>query len=47
VKPIVTDGLDAWERDLEQSVTDDASIPEIDRLAIIKARKGRCSLRRE
>jgi hypothetical protein len=40
VKPIVTDDLDAWERRLERSVADDVSIPETDRLAIIRARKG-------
>ena len=40
VKPVVTDDLDAWERRLERSVADDISIPETDRLAIIRARKG-------
>jgi HNH endonuclease len=40
VKPVVTDDLDAWERKLERSVADDVSIPETDRLAIIRARKG-------
>ena len=39
-KPVVTDDLDAWERKLERSVADDISIPETDRLAIIRARKG-------
>lgn len=40
VKPVVTDDLDAWERRLERSVADDVSIPETDRLAIVRARKG-------
>jgi putative restriction endonuclease len=40
VKPVVTDDLDAWERKLERSVADDVSIPETDRIAIIRARKG-------
>jgi putative restriction endonuclease len=39
-KSIVTDDLDAWERKLERSVADDISIPETDRLAIIRARRG-------
>jgi hypothetical protein len=39
-KPVVTDDLDARERRLERSVADDVSIPETDRLAIIRARKG-------
>ena len=30
----------SWEQKLEQGVVDDASIPETDRLAIIRARKG-------
>jgi putative restriction endonuclease len=40
VKPIVTDDIDAWERRLERSVADNVSIPETDRLAIIRARRG-------
>lgn len=40
VKPVVTDDLDAWERKLERGVADDVSIPETDRLAIIRARRG-------
>jgi putative restriction endonuclease len=39
-KPVVTDDLDAWERKLERSVADDILIPETDRLAIIRARRG-------
>src|SRR6185437_5341986 len=34
------DDLDSWERKLEQGVADNAAIPETDRLAIIRARKG-------
>jgi len=40
VMPISTDDLDSWERKLEQGVADDVAIPETDRLAIIRARKG-------
>jgi putative restriction endonuclease len=34
------DDLDSWERKMEQAVVDDPLIPETDRLAIIRARKG-------
>ena len=40
VIPISTDDLDAWERRIEQGVAGDQSIPETDRMAIIRARKG-------
>ena len=40
VIPTSTDDLDAWERKIEQGVAADQSIPETDRLAIIRARKG-------
>jgi putative restriction endonuclease len=40
VKPVSTDDLDSWERKIEQRVVNDRSIPETDRLAIIRARKG-------
>lgn len=40
VIPASTDDLDAWERRIEQGVARDQSIPETDRLAIIRARKG-------
>jgi putative restriction endonuclease len=40
VMPVSADDLDLWERKLEQGVADDAAIPETDRLAIIRARKG-------
>jgi hypothetical protein len=40
VKPIVTDDLDAWERKIERIVADDVTLPETDRLAIIRARRG-------
>jgi HNH endonuclease len=40
VKPIAADDLDSWERKLEQGVVNDPSVPETDRLAIIRARKG-------
>jgi putative restriction endonuclease len=40
VRPVSMDDLDSWERKIEQVVLDDSSIPETDRLAIIRARKG-------
>src|SRR5882757_3737713 len=40
VGPISTDDLDSWERKLEQGVTEDTSIPETARLAIVRARIG-------
>src|ERR1700733_5708197 len=40
VKPVSADDIDSWEQKLEQGIADDASIPETDRLAIIRARKG-------
>src|SRR3979411_2114862 len=40
VKPVATDDLDSWERKIEQGVVSDPSMPETDRLAIIRARKG-------
>lgn len=40
VKPIAADDLDFWEGRLERGVSEDLSIPETDRLAIIHARKG-------
>ena len=39
VIPTSMDDLDAWERRIEQGVAGDQSIPETDRLAIIRARK--------
>ena len=40
VKPVAADDLELWESKLEQAVADDVSIPETDRLALIRARKG-------
>ncbi len=40
VKPVAADDLDFWEGRLERRVSEDPSIPETDRLAIIHARKG-------
>lgn len=40
VKPIAADDLDFWEGRLERGVSEDLSLPETDRLAIIHARKG-------
>jgi len=39
-KPIVTDDLDYWERNLERQVANDTSVPQTDRQAIIRARRG-------
>src|SRR4051794_2135372 len=40
VKPVSADDLDSWERKIEQRVAADSSIPETDRLSLIRARKG-------
>jgi len=40
VKPLPVDDLDLWEARLEQRVEDDASIPETNRTAIVRARRG-------
>src|SRR5207344_2184516 len=40
VPPISADDLDTWEKKLEQSVSNDSSIPETVRLAIVRARIG-------
>jgi hypothetical protein len=40
VEPMPADDLDAWEGKLEQLVVTDGSIPETDRMAIVRARKG-------
>ena len=39
-KPIISDDLDSWESRLEREVANDTSVPETDRTAIIRARKG-------
>jgi putative restriction endonuclease len=39
-KPIVADDLDLWERGIEREVATDKPLPETDRLAIIRARRG-------
>jgi putative restriction endonuclease len=40
VKPVPGDDLDLWERKLEQQIDSDPTVPETDRLAIIRARNG-------
>lgn len=40
VRPIAADDLDLWERELERQLTNDSTVPETERLAIIRARKG-------
>jgi putative restriction endonuclease len=40
VKPIIADDLDAWERRLEQQISNDPAVPDTERLAIIRARNG-------
>jgi hypothetical protein len=40
VSPISADDLDFWERKLEQQVADDPAIPETERLALVRARRG-------
>jgi putative restriction endonuclease len=40
VKPVSADDLDSWERKIEQEVASNSTIPETDRLALVRARKG-------
>jgi putative restriction endonuclease len=40
VKPVPADDLDFWERKIEQEVVSNSTIPETDRLALVRARKG-------
>jgi hypothetical protein len=40
VKPVAADDIELWERKIEQAVADDTAIPETDRVALIRARKG-------
>jgi hypothetical protein len=39
-EPVASDDLDMWEGHLEQRVAHDSSLPDTDRLAIIRARNG-------
>ena len=40
VSPTTSDDIDFWERKLEQDLTNDSSVNDTERLAIIRARKG-------
>ena len=40
VKPVAVDDLDLWEGKLEQQVANDTTVPETERRALIRARKG-------
>jgi hypothetical protein len=40
VKPAPADDLDSWERKIEQELITNSTIPETDRLAIVRARNG-------
>jgi len=40
VNPVASDDLDLWERKLEQQIVIDPTVPETDRLAIVRARVG-------
>jgi len=40
VKPVPADDLDSWERKIEQEVVSNSTLPETDRLAIVRARNG-------
>ena len=40
VKPVAADDIYLWERKIEQQVANDASVPETERTALIRARKG-------
>ena len=39
-KPVVADDLDLWEGRIEREVATDKTLPETDRMAIIRARRG-------
>jgi putative restriction endonuclease len=39
-KPVVADDLDLWEGRIEREVATDRTLPETDRIAIIRARRG-------
>ena len=47
MNPVSTDDLDSWERKIEQGVAADPSIPETDRLAIIRREGGRARSKSE
>ena len=40
MNPVASDDLDLWERKLEQQIVIDPTVPETDRLAIVRARVG-------
>ena len=40
VNPVAADDLDVWERRLEEQLVNDSTVPETERLAIIRARNG-------
>lgn len=40
IVPVVSDDIDAWEGKLEDQVSTDATIPETDRAALVRARRG-------
>ena len=40
MKPVAADDLDLWERKLERQLANDSTVPETERLAIIRARNG-------
>lgn len=40
VEPLVADDLDAWERKIARQIEENRSIPETDRLALVRARRG-------
>jgi hypothetical protein len=39
-KPVTADDLDIWERRLEQQVLNDPSLPDTERMALVRARRG-------
>jgi hypothetical protein len=40
IEPTASDDLDSWEVKIEGTIEDDTSIPETDRVALVKARRG-------
>ena len=39
-EPLTSDDLDLWELRIEETIEDDTSIPDADRIALVKARRG-------
>jgi hypothetical protein len=40
VEPIATDDLEYWERQIEQTINNDSTLPETERIALVRSRMG-------